>query len=129
MTTSQTRKFLTASMLLAMSMGGISCAAADRAEPGDGLVRNTVVVERPAPVLSALPDNHVRVVHGSRTYYLVDGTFYLREPRGFVVTTLVAGVRVSSLPRGATVVRRNGRVTYRYNGIRYRKSGRFFIVV
>ena len=98
------------------------------------------VVVRPAPVRTAvarvvgsvfdvLPDNHVRVVHAGRTYYVHDGIYYVREPRGYVVVKPVTGIRVTTLPRGYTTVRVGGETLYRYRDITYRRIDGVYIVV
>lgn len=127
---------------LALSLGllGIGSSAELSAAPAV-LMTRTVVVNRPMPVRSAtarvptaialasLPRNHVRVVHVDRNYYIADGLFYVRQGRGYVLSTPVAGVTVASLPRGFTTLRRNGQVFYRYSGISYRRVANGFVVV
>lgn len=103
------------------------------------VVKQQVVV-RPAPVrnltvrtigsaVDVLPANHVRVVHAGRTYFFHNGNYYLREGARYLVVRPLAGIRVTSLPRGYTTVRINGNLRYRYNDVLYRRSGNYFIVV
>lgn len=105
----------------------------------------TVVVERqvavkPAPVRNLLtrsvgdlfdtvPTYHVRVVHQDRNYYVADGVFYLREGIRYRVVKPAVGVRVTSLPRGYTTVRRGGVLHYRFNNVTYRRVNNVYVVV
>lgn len=106
---------------------------------------NTVVVQRnvvvdPAPVrnlvartvgevVTVLPASHIRVSFQGRTWFVDDGVFYSRHPRGYVVVQPVAGLRLASLPRGYTTVRSGRTVHYRYRGITYRRVNNYFVVV
>ena len=103
------------------------------------VVKNDVVV-RPAPVANLVartigsafnssPANHVRVVHLGRTYYLHDGVYYVKERGRYVVVKPVAGIRVTSLPRGYTTVRINGRTHYRFNNVTYRRVNNYYVIV
>ena len=98
------------------------------------------VVVKPAPLRTAisgvasvvrhtLPADHVRLVHSGRTYYVHDGIYYVKEPHGYVVVQAVAGIRLTSLPRGYTSYRVGGETRYRFNNVHYRKAGSVYIVV
>jgi hypothetical protein len=105
----------------------------------------TVVLERqlvvqPAPLRSAvahaigdivgkLPARHVRIDYRGQRYFYHDGLFYQRHARGFVVVRPVAGMRISSLPRGYTTVRTGDTVIYRYRHSSYRRVNGMYIVV
>ena len=99
-------------------------------------VVNKVVVTRPAPVrtvaalsLASLPVGYARIVHDGDTYYFSEGRYYQKRSHGFVVVTPRAGFRVTTLPRGYTVVRERGVTFYSFNNVRYRKVDGLFVVV
>jgi hypothetical protein len=104
------------------------------------VVERNVVVHKPAPVrtaisrivgsvFSSIPASHHRVVHAGRIYYIHDGVYYAKRVNGYVVVNPVAGIRLTSLPRGYTTVRVNGETLYSYNQISYRRTNGVFIVV
>ena len=108
---------------------------------GTRVVVEKQVVVNPAPVRTAvaraivgdvfdtIPATHVRVVHAGRTYYVNDGVYYVRNSRGYTVVKPVAGIRVTTLPRGFTTVRVNGRTHYRFNNVTYRRVNNYYVVV
>ncbi|MDP6536409.1 MAG: hypothetical protein QGG02_08825 [Gammaproteobacteria bacterium] len=125
-----------------MLLLGMSSA---QASPHHRHVHKHVVIERkavvkPAPVRTAivrvataalrtLPVGHVRVVHGGRSYFVHDGVYYVKEPRGYVVVRPVGSIRLASLPRGYVSVRVGPDTLYRYNDVYYRRTNGVFIVV
>lgn len=134
------------SLILAVTVGIVLVSGMPEAHAAARvLVTKTIVVVRPTvraiparssavrvvtrDVRQSLRRDHVRVVYGDRIYYLVDGVYYVNGPRGYRVTSPVSGVQINSIPRGYVTVRQNGKVTYRYNGISYRKGNGFYVVV
>lgn len=131
-------KYLAISSLLSVSM----LVVVNTAQAIEQTITRTVVVERqvtaqsPArrvvsrvAALSSLPTRHATVVHAGRTYYVADGRYYLKQLRGYVAVTPVAGIRVKTLPNGVVTVRRNGQLIHRYNNINYRRINGFYVVV
>ena len=133
-------------MIAIVSTLMFSCSAADVEAHPRHANHKTVVVERhvvtkPAPVrnvvnklvvgavVNALPVGHSRHVHLGRTYYFHDGHFYEPVARGYKVVRPVAGIRVSSLPRGHVTVRINGATHYRYRDVTYRRVNGYYVVV
>ncbi len=134
---------------IAASLGLIMSLAISSAEAHPRIYSHTshsrVVVQRdivvrPAPaanlvartigaVFNTLPANHVRVVHAGRTYYVHDGIYYARQGARYVVVRPVAGIRVTSLPRGYTTARIDGRIHYRFNDVTYRRINNYYVVV
>lgn len=132
---------LTTGMLLSL---GISSAEAHPRHYAHSH-RSHVVVEKqvvvkPAPVrnlvartvgqlFDTVPNNHVRVVHQGRNYFVADGVYYVRDGARYKVVKPVTGVRIAALPSGYTTVRVNGQLRYRYNNITYRRVNNVYVVV
>lgn len=103
------------------------------------VVKKEVVV-KPTPVrnlvaysigaaFDVLPANHVRIVHQGRNYYFHDGVYFQRKGGRYVVVKPVSGVRITTLPRGYTTVRVDGRTLYKFNNVTYRRVNNYYIVV
>lgn len=100
--------------------------------------RNTVRVQ-PAPrvvtpvrrgtVVRVAPRGAQAVPFGSVSYRYYGGVFYKPCPSGFVVVAPPAGIRISLLPVGHTVVVVRGRPYYHYRGTYYVAAGRGYKVV
>ena len=138
------------SLILAAILGASMTHGLNSAEahPRSGPHRHTTrvvvtkpVIVRPAPVrtvvtravvgqfFESVPGPHIRVVHAGRTYFVHDGVYYARQGRGYTVVRPVAGVRVTTLPRGVAKVRIGGRTHYRYQNVTYRRVNSHYVVV
>lgn len=106
-------------IVLTLILGGIQFTSAQRV---------VKVYPRHGTVVTKV--YHPRVVHhqGVR-YHFSNGIWYRPMGPRFVVTAAPVGIKVRFLPRGYRIVRINGRKYYRYNGVIYKRSGRFYKVV
>ncbi|GAA4275873.1 DUF6515 family protein [Aquimarina mytili] len=102
--------------IILLSFFTTSCATTVRVRPARGVV----VTKLHHPKI---------VVHNNVRYYRSNGTWYVKQNRGYRTIAAPVGVRVTTLPRGYRVVKVRGVKYYTYRGVYYKRSGRKYIVV
>lgn len=85
--------------------------------------------ERPVRILREMPHGYRTMRIRDRDYYVHQGHYYLREPRGFVMVQLPVGTFVMSLPDGFLHVRIGAIPYFVAGGIYYRAYNGGYTVV
>ena len=93
------------------------------------VIHKPVVKRRVVKVHQPLTLTYTPVVHLGSVYYLRDGIYYRKQANKYLVVAPVSGLRITSLPRNAVVVRISGESLFRANDVYYRQTGGLFIVV
>jgi len=79
--------------------------------------------------VTVLPGRFVKIAFGGLSYYYVNGIFYQKRDRGYVVVAAPRGAVVSKLPRGRRVIVDNGMRYYTFNGVYWKRTPAGYIVV
>ena len=76
-----------------------------------------------------LPGRFVKIALGGLSYYYVNGIFYQKRDRGYVVVAAPRGAVVSKIPHGHKVIVDNGKRYYPFKGVYWRRTPAGYIVV
>lgn len=79
--------------------------------------------------VTVLPGRFVKIAFGGLSYYYVNGIFYQKRDRGYVVVAAPRGAVVSKLPHGHKVIVDNGMRYYTFNGAYWKHAPAGYIVV
>lgn len=93
------------------------------------VIQRPVIKRRVVEVHQSRTLTYTRVVHRDSIYYLRDGIYYRKQGNDYLVVAPASGLRISSLPKNAIVVRIGGESLFRANDVYYRQDGGLFIVV
>ena len=78
---------------------------------------------------TVLPGRFIKIAVGGLSYYYVNGIFYQKRDRGYVVVPAPMGAVVSKLPNDHNVIMANGAQYYTYNGVYWKHTPSGYIVV
>lgn len=82
------------------------------------------------PIGGPFPKGFIEaVLFGTLTFLFLDGLFYKKEPKGYVVTQAPIGATVSVLPPDSQIVNIDGTLYYTYSGIYYQQIAEGYLVV
>jgi len=83
---------------------------------------STYAMAGPKPHGGPFPLGFVQAIFfGTLTFLFLDGLFYKKEPKGYVITPAPIGAIVPVLPKEAAVVNIDGTLYYTYSGIYYQQ--------
>ena len=63
-----------------------------------------------------------KITHKSIDYYIIDGVWYAKINKRFVLRTAPKGAKLKKLPKGGENVVMGGIKYYKYHGVFYKKS-------
>lgn len=79
--------------------------------------------------VTVLPGRFVKIALGGLSYYYVNGTFYQKRNRGYVVVSAPRGAVISKLPHGHKVIVVNGVQYYTFNDAYCKHTPAGYLVV